>query len=548
MAKAQIQPAVASPQPAMPPSIEPHPVVSPQSQADGNAAAISATPRRHRRRKWLIAGAAVIGIAILVLVGIPMIREALTTVSTDDAYVNGHVTFVAPRVAGQVTQVLVDDNNRVRAGDLLVQLDPKPYQVQVELEKAALDAAKTDLAGAQSQVRGYAAQARSLRFKLQHTIEDIDNQIALLRAKVAQLATKQATLARAKADYERGKKLVESRAIAQEDFDQRQAAFRVAEADMNEALEEVYQSRASLGLPREPPDGKDLSQVPPDLDQTASAVREALYAMIQSAALLGVYPSSYELTPKRTIEEFMRRDPSADVNRIYEKLLLGAPAVKQAETRVAMAQANLDQAELNLSYCKIYAVIDGVVTRRNVNPGNNVQVGQGLMAVRSLTEIWIDANFKETQLDWLRIGQPADLVVDMYVGRRVFKGRVSGFTMGTGSTLSLLPAENATGNFVKVVQRLPVRIDLVEPNPEDSPLFIGLSVTPYVHVNEQPTGPEAGKFLQPHVVAAAVESVAPNSTGAGGAAIPAGPSRPPAADLPTAPAPTGLPLPQSPMK
>ena len=142
------------------------------------------------------------------------------------------------------------------------------------------------------------------------------------------------------------------------------------------------------------------------------------------------------------------------------------------------------------------ADIDGVVTRRNVNPGNHVVAGEELMALRSLTEIWVDANFKETQLAKLRIGQPVDLDVDMYGRKHRFRGRISGFTMGTGSTLALLPAENATGNFVKVVQRLPVRIDLTDYDPETNPLFIGLSVTPYVYVNERPTGPNAGKFLQ----------------------------------------------------
>src|SRR6202035_4207416 len=126
------------------------------------------------------------------------------------------------------------------------------------------------------------------------------------------------------------------------------------------------------------------------------------------------------------------------------------------------------------------AEIDGVVTRRNVNPGNDVRVGQSLMAIRSLREIWVDANFKETQLRDLRIGQPVDLYVDMYGGRHVFKGRVSGFTMGTGSTLALLPPQNATGNFVKVVQRLPVRIDLTDYDPNKNTLFIGTSVVPYV--------------------------------------------------------------------
>jgi membrane fusion protein (multidrug efflux system) len=121
------------------------------------------------------------------------------------------------------------------------------------------------------------------------------------------------------------------------------------------------------------------------------------------------------------------------------------------------------------------------------------------MAVRSLTEIWVDANFKETQLARLRIGQPVDLNVDMYGSWHKFKGRISGFTMGTGSTLALLPAENATGNFVKVVQRLPVRIDLLDYDQGKTPLFIGLSVEPRVHVYEEPSGPNAGDVLQPPI-------------------------------------------------
>jgi membrane fusion protein (multidrug efflux system) len=144
----------------------------------------------------------------------------------------------------------------------------------------------------------------------------------------------------------------------------------------------------------------------------------------------------------------------------------------------------------------VLAEIDGVVTRRTVNPGDHVLAGESMMALRSLTDIWIDANFKETQLEKLRIGQAVDVDVDMYGSRHRFRGRVSGFTMGTGSTLALLPPENATGNFVKVVQRLPVRIELVDYDPDKVPLFLGLSVTPYVHVNGTPTGPDAGKMLQ----------------------------------------------------
>ncbi len=134
---------------------------------------------------------------------------------------------------------------------------------------------------------------------------------------------------------------------------------------------------------------------------------------------------------------------------------------------------------------------------RNVNPGNNVQAGQALLAVRSLTEIWIDANFKETQLARLRIGQRVRCEVDMYGSRGEFEGRITGFTMGTGQTLSLLPAQNATGNFVKIVQRLPVRVELTDYDSEKAPLFVGLSVTPYVYYKEPPTGPHAGEILQP---------------------------------------------------
>ncbi len=137
------------------------------------------------------------------------------------------------------------------------------------------------------------------------------------------------------------------------------------------------------------------------------------------------------------LDEFEKQ---GDIDRYFANLTTEAPAVKQAEAKLEFAKRDLAQAELDLRYCDIIAEIDGVVTRRNVNPGDYVQIGQNLMAIRSLREIWVDANFKETELRDLRIGLPADLYVDMYGGRRVFKGRVSGFTMGTGSTLALLPA------------------------------------------------------------------------------------------------------------
>jgi membrane fusion protein, multidrug efflux system len=221
-------------------------------------------------------------------------------------------------------------------------------------------------------------------------------------------------------------------------------------------------------------------------------VLQAQADLIESAAQLAV-THSFDQSPMQMLAEF---EKEGDIDRVFAKLAANAPAVKQAEAKLEVANQELAQAELNLRYCDIRAEIDGVVTRRNVNPGNYVQVGQTLMAIRSLREIWVDANFKETELRDLRIGQPVDLYVDMYGSRRVFKGRVSGFTMGTGSTLALLLAENATGNFIKVVQRLPVRIDLEGYDPDQNPLFIGTSVVPYVYIEKPPTGPDAGTFLK----------------------------------------------------
>jgi membrane fusion protein (multidrug efflux system) len=224
--------------------------------------------------------------------------------------------------------------------------------------------------------------------------------------------------------------------------------------------------------------------------------------LLQSAAKLGVAASSYNLTPKQVIEEFYRRDPGGDIDKIYAEIVQGAPDLKKAEASLLQSKRDLDQANLDLRYTKIVAEIDGVITRRNVNPGNNVQVGQSLMAIRSLRDIWIDANFKETQIRNLRIGQRVELELDMYGGKQTFEGRISGFTNGTGSTLALLPAQNATGNFVKVVQRLPVRIDVLNYDPDKAPLFVGLSVTPTVDLRTAPNGSNAGNFLQSQVQAA----------------------------------------------
>ena len=455
-------------------------------------------PLDHRpsRRRRLLLG--VLGALILAAAGgfgIPWIRLMLNTVSTDDAFVNSHVTFVAPRVSGQIARVLVDDNNRVHKGELLAELDKEPYHVAVSQKQAAVDTANADLQAATARARGIEARTRAARWTLQRAVENVDNQIALLHARVAALDKSQAALKLAQVEFDRARQLVAKNDVSREVYDQRQAELTTAGANVTQSLAEIYQVRASLGLQAQPGQGEDLGHVTPDLDETFSAVLQAQSDLIQSAAELGVV-HSFDQGPKQMIEEFEKQ---GDIDRTFAKLAAEAPAVKQAEAKLETANRELAQAELDLRYCDIVAEIDGVVTRRNVNPGNYVQVGQNLMAVRSLDDIWVDANFKETQLADLRIGQPVDLYLDMYGDRHVFKGRVAGFTMGTGSTLALLPAQNATGNFVKVVQRLPVRIELEGYNPDKNPLFIGTSVVPYVYINQPPTGPDAGKFLQAYL-------------------------------------------------
>jgi membrane fusion protein (multidrug efflux system) len=481
---------------------------------DSASRTVPPTNQRFTLRQKLLIG--VLGAVVIVaaVYGVPWIRFVLSTVSTDDAFVNGHVTFVAPRVRGQVSRVLVDDNNRVHKGDLLVELDKERFRDALAVKKAAVGTTQADLQAASATVRGIEAQARTRHWQLQQAFESVEDQIALLHARVAALKKAKATLVLAQQEFDRTSKLVVSETASRELYDQRQASLSIAQAGVVQALADANQIRVSLGLQTEPEDSADLDQVPPNLDQTFSAVLQAQAQLIQTAAELGVL-LSYNKSPKQMLGDFEKLDPKGDINRTFDRLAADAPTVKQAEAKLEAARRDLALAELDLRYCDVVADIDGVVTRRNVNPGNDVQVGQSLMAIRSLSEIWIDANFKETQLRDLRIGQAADLYVDMYGDKQVFSGRISGFTIGTGSTLALLPPQNATGNFIKIVQRLPVRIELEGYDPDKKPLFIGTSVVPYVYVNKPPTGPDAGKFLQSTMQPSSPAAAATSTPGVG---------------------------------
>ncbi|WP_437231126.1 efflux RND transporter periplasmic adaptor subunit [Planctomicrobium sp. SH661] len=465
----------------------------PEAVAEVKTTAPSSSKRWQKR---LVGGISCVAVVVAVVWNWPMLVRAWNTVSTDDAYVNGHVTFVAPRVSGQIVKVYVDDNNRVKKGDLLAQIDPVPYRIKVETQKAAVAVAKADLVEADARVRALVAQIRANRFSLEYTMEQVNDRIAKLQSSVATLNSRIAQRELAKQNFRRAEDLTPLGAMTKESFDTRLQTLHVDDAQVEEALQEVYANRVSLGLSRVPEEGHELAEVPTNLDQNFSSVREALAVLIQSAAEIGYVPASYDQSPAQAIADFAKQDRDGNLERIWKQMIATAPQIKQAQSRLEQAQRNLEQAELDLFYCDIVSEIDGVVTRRNVNPGNNVQAGQSLLAVRSLTEIWIDANFKETQLSRLRIGQRVVCDVDMYGRKQEFEGRITGFTMGTGQSLSLLPPQNATGNFVKIVQRLPVRIELTNYNPDEIPLFVGLSVEPHVYFKEPATGPHAGAFLQ----------------------------------------------------
>jgi membrane fusion protein (multidrug efflux system) len=263
---------------------------APTPQDPTGAGTLPAEKKGAGRRKLLLGAAGLLILAGALWFGIPVVQTALNTVSTDDAYVNGHVTFVAARVRGQMARVLVDDDYRVCKGDLLVQLDKEPFQIAVAIKKAAVNTATAGLQVARSKVRGIEAEAMSRRRALQHAMEDVDNQVALLRAKVAGVDKSKAELALAQVDFDRAAKLVVSNDTPRSEYDRRQAILLAARADVVAALADVRQIRASLGLPPEP-DAQDLGQVPPDLNQTFSSVLQAQAALIQSAAQLGVIHS-----------------------------------------------------------------------------------------------------------------------------------------------------------------------------------------------------------------------------------------------------------------
>jgi membrane fusion protein, multidrug efflux system len=333
-------------------------------------------------------------------------------------------------------------------------------------------------------------------------------EVAALQSNEANLREQNANLQLAQQEYDRVVKLG-AQNVSQEQIDQRRSALTVARQQVASADAALQQTRALLSLPA---DTQQPATVPGDVAQTFNGTQYAVASFQQAMAGLGL---NIDIASGR-LGELKDKYESLALDQVVQQ----SPTVKVAAARMAEARAGLvfgpdgqahidsqpavveaqkalEDAQLQLDYTNITAPLAGFISRRSVNPGTHVAAGQALLAIRPLNDVWVDANFKETQLADLRVGQPVDLYVDAYP-EKVFHGRVAGFSAGTGAVMSLLPAENATGNFVKVVQRLAVRIDVDAQSADQMrqyPLFAGLSVVPEVNTRAQPGGPDAGMRL-----------------------------------------------------
>jgi len=416
---------------------------------------------RFPRRRLLGFGAvALVALAALGYAGY-LWRYSQAHVSTDDAYVAGHIAPVSARVAGTVIAVMVDDNQDMRAGAVLVRLDPKDYQVALAQARAAVATARGDLGNASATVpltsettESGLRQSEAALAGAQHGSEvaqhDLEERRSALMSRQSAVAAAEAAVAAADADFERARldrertaELYKRDLVARQDLDHADAAYKNAKAALDAAREKLAQARA-------------------DVQQAEAAVRSQQSAAAQAA--------------QRVREA---QAAAASARSQLRQVKLKEADVEAARGRLAQALANLEQAQLNLDYTTIRAPMDGRVTKKTVEVGQVVQPGQALLAIVDLDNLWVVANYKETQLTDVRPGQRATVTVDTYPGV-VFTARVDSVQAGSGAVFSLLPPENATGNFIKVVQRVPVK--LVFPPGENSRhlLVPGMSVVPTI--------------------------------------------------------------------
>jgi membrane fusion protein, multidrug efflux system len=387
------------------------------------ARALPPPPKRKSSRKLAIFASLV----ALAGIGAYLWVHSLNRVSTDDAQVDGHIIPISPKIYGKVLEVLVDDNQQVKKGQVLVRIDPQDYQAKVDQAQAAVSVAESQSQGANagvplirdttgSSVTAAEAQLSAARADYDQAQVDYDRastaDIAMARSNVE---TAQATADRAQADLNRMKTLVDKEEISRLEYDSYVSAERVA----------VSQLQAS----------KDkLSSVTKDAATKKAALASAQARIAQAQAGILQAKAAQQQVPVRVAD------------------------ASSANASIAQAHANMEAAKLDLSYTTIVAPMDGMVTKKSVEVGQVVQQGQGLLMLVPLKDVWVTANFKETQLADVRNGQRAEVKADL--SGKTYAGHVDSIAAATGTRMSLLPPENATGNYVKVVQRIPVKIVL----------------------------------------------------------------------------------------
>ena len=347
--------------------------------------------------------------------------------TTDDAQVDGHITPLASKVYGRVAQVLLDDNQAVKTGQVLVKIDARDYQ-------AAVDQGKASLALAESEARSAGVDVPRTRENVASGSSSAD----------AQFLGAQADLARAQVTYEQAQ--TADLAWAQANVEKSRANAELAKADLARYLPLMQKGEISK---------QQYDAAKANADATASALKADQERLAQAERNVDVAKAQLGAAKARVEQA---RAGVASAHADIKQVSMRAADAQAKLAKVEQARAALQAAELNLSYTEITAPIDGVATHKQVEPGQIVQAGQGLLVVVPLENVWVTANFKETQLRNMKAGQKAEVKVDTY--GKTFSGRVDSIAAATGSLLSLLPPENATGNYVKVVQRIPVKIVL----------------------------------------------------------------------------------------
>jgi len=384
------------------------------------------------RRKGII----FVVILVLALAAVGLWWRGTFTEDTDDAQINGHLIQVSARISGQVKKVYVDENQVVKAGDTIAELDPADYKVAVDNAAAALASAEANAAAAGVAIPlttvNTGSNLRSADADVSGTRAGVEQARQQLESAHARVAQAQANSTKAQADLARYKPLVEKDVISKQQFDAAVAAADAAQAALADA-------RAG-----------------------------------EQAAADGVKVAGDRETQAQAQLNYAQTGP--------QQVAVQSARAKQALAQVAQAQAQLEQAKNNLSYTKIVAPVAGIITRKSVEINQNLAPGQNLLTLVSLEGLWVTANFKETQLKMMAAGQEVEIEVD--ATGKTYHGKVTQIGGATGSVLSLFPPENATGNYVKVVQRVPVRVDFTDLAREDPEHLLrpGLSVEPKVRV------------------------------------------------------------------